>query len=65
VICERANDHGGRSSPMAAPLPEAHYTQKTYLETKVNVVKSRKNIVIYTIMNINSLTPMVADMRTP
>ena len=65
MICERANDHGGRSSPMATPLPEANYTQKTYLETKVNVVKSRKNIFIYTIMTINSLTPMVADMRTP
>ena len=54
TLYEHANDHGGRRRPTAALWPHSrrHTTLRNRTKKQVNVVKSRKNIVIYTIMTI-------------
>ena len=56
TLCERADDHGRCRHPTAAlwPHSQRHTTLRNHTKKQVNIVKSRKNIVIYTIMTIKS-----------
>ena len=58
TLCERTDDHGGRRCPTSALWPHSrrHTALRNHNKKQVNVVKSRKNIVIYTIMTINRNT---------
>jgi hypothetical protein len=51
TLCERADNHGGRRRPTAAlwPHSQRHTTLRNHTKNQVDVVKFRKNIVIYTI----------------
>jgi hypothetical protein len=54
MLCERTDDHGGCRRPTAALWPHSrrHTTLRNHTKKQVNVVKSRKTIVLYTIMTI-------------
>ncbi len=58
TLCEHADDHGCHRQPTAAlwPPSQRHTTLRHHTKKQVNVIKSRKNIVIYTIMAINRNT---------
>ncbi len=54
MLCERADDHGGRRRPRlpCGPTPRGTLHSETILRNKLMSLNLEKNIVIYTIMNI-------------
>ncbi len=58
MLCERTDDHGGRRCPTAALWPHSrrHTTLRNHSTKKqINVIKSRKTIVIYTLYTIMTI----------
>ena len=47
MLCERADNHGGRHRPTAALWPHSrrHTTLRNHTKKQVNVVKSRKTLL--------------------
>ncbi len=52
MLCEHADDHGGRRRPTAALWPHSrrHTALRNYTKKQVNVIKSRKKTLLFILL---------------